>query len=179
MNLIAQNPYRVLGVFANDPAKVRTANIARIRAFSKVGKECAFESDFTEIFGPIDRSESAIENAISQLSSIDEMPVYAALWLHRTNTLDIGSTDISDILRSQLKEDDSLDAAYNVMVCSLWEGHKDVYVEYTLKIFENDKDLTEQAQIQILKYGEDILQKGETNICLYGHFMRKHATKAL
>lgn len=155
MNLIAQNPYRVLGVFANDSAKVRTANIARIRAFSKVGKECAFENDFTEIFGPIDRSENAIEKAISQLSSTDEIPVYTALWLHRTSTLEIGATDISDILRSQLKAKESLDAAYNVMVCSLWEEHKDVYVEYTLKIFEKDKNLTEQAQIQILKYGEE------------------------
>lgn len=155
MNLIAQNPYRVLGVFANDPIRVRTANIARIRAYSKVGKECAFESDFTEIFGPIDRSENAIENAISQLSSTDKIPIYAAFWLHRTDSIDKGTTDISDILRSQLKEDDSLDAAYNVMVCSLWEEHKDVYVEYTLKIFENDKNLTEQAKIQILKYGEE------------------------
>lgn len=155
MNLIAQNPYRVLGVFANDSVRIRTANIARIRAFSKVRKECAFDSDFTDIFGPIDRSESAIENAISQLSSADESPVYAALWLHRTNTLDLGAADISDILRSQLKEEDSLDAAYNVMVCSLWEEHKDVYVEYTLKIFENDKNLAEQAKKQILKYGEE------------------------
>ena len=154
MKLIAQNPYRVLGAFADEPVKVQTANVARIRAFAKVGKECAFESDGTEIFGSIDRSESAIESAMSLLSNADKEPLYASLWLHKTHTLDTGATDISDIIRSQLK-DDSLDAAYNVIVCSLWSQHKELFVEYALKVFEKDKCLQLQTKSQILKHAED------------------------
>ena len=43
--MILQNPYRLLGVFANDPLRVRIANTAKIRAFSKIGKEISFETD--------------------------------------------------------------------------------------------------------------------------------------
>ena len=57
MNIITHNPFRILGMFANDPLRKETANIARIRAFNKVDKECSFESDFTDILGTIDRSE--------------------------------------------------------------------------------------------------------------------------
>ena len=72
MNAIAHNPYRILGMFANDPLRTETANIARIRAFNKVGKECSFDSDFTDIFGTTDRSEEAIEHAITLLSSDED-----------------------------------------------------------------------------------------------------------
>jgi hypothetical protein len=37
--MILQNPYRLLGVFANDPLRVRIANTAKIRAFSKIEKK--------------------------------------------------------------------------------------------------------------------------------------------
>lgn len=39
MNVVAHNPFRILGMFANDPLRTQTANIARIRAFNKVGKD--------------------------------------------------------------------------------------------------------------------------------------------
>ena len=70
-------------MFANDPLRTQTANIARIRAFNKVGKECSFECDFTDIFGKIDRSEEAIERAIILLSSEDDRNFYYSLWIHR------------------------------------------------------------------------------------------------
>ncbi len=43
--MISQNPYRLLGVFANEPLKVRTANTAKMRAFFKIGKYVFFISD--------------------------------------------------------------------------------------------------------------------------------------
>ena len=43
--MILQNPYRLLGVFANDPLRVRIANTAKIRAFSKIGKEISGQSE--------------------------------------------------------------------------------------------------------------------------------------
>lgn len=85
MDCIAQNPFRVLGVFANDPLKVRTANIAKIRAYIKVGKMCSFANDYSSLFGAVVRTEQSIEKAISQLSSDEDANFYRLLWLHRTD----------------------------------------------------------------------------------------------
>ena len=82
MKLIAQNPYRVLGVFADDPVRVQTANIAKIRAFAKVGKQCTFDSDHVEIFGKIDRSEEALQNALTQLSDPIEAKTWRLFWIN-------------------------------------------------------------------------------------------------
>ena len=45
INIISKNPYRLLGVFANDPIRVRTANSAKMRVFFKIGKTIQFETD--------------------------------------------------------------------------------------------------------------------------------------
>ena len=87
-------------MFANDPLRKQTANIARIRAFNKVGKECSFDSDFTDIFGTIDRSEEAIERAISLLSSDEDRDFYSCLWIHRVSDLDTAAKAPADIILS-------------------------------------------------------------------------------
>lgn len=102
MNLIAQNPYRVLGVFANDPARIRTANIARIRAFAKVGKLCNFDSDYIELFGSVDRTEEALQKALTQLANPIEAKTWKLFWINSAtdvnNEIDVCSTSIqSDI----------------------------------------------------------------------------------
>ena len=105
MNIITHNPFRILGMFANDPLRKETANIARIRAFNKVDKECSFESDFTDILGTIDRSEEAVERAITLLSSEDDRNFYSCLWIHRVQSLDSGAKAPVDIIRSGLGGD--------------------------------------------------------------------------
>lgn len=84
MRVITQNPYRVLGMYANDSTKVMTANIAKIRAYMKVGKRITFKSDFKEIFGAIDRSEQEIESAIRKLSNPKDALVWKLFWIHHT-----------------------------------------------------------------------------------------------
>jgi len=131
----AQNPYRVLGVFANDSLKVRTANIARIRAFSKVGKECHFESDFVDIFGPIDRSEAEIEKAISILSSDADAEFYSCLWVHRSENLDANCVAPIDIVHSGIDGEDKA-SLVNVVVGGMEVGNYDLVAQSMFRLFE-------------------------------------------
>ena len=149
MNAIAHNPYRVLGMFANDPLRTETANIARIRAFNKVGKECPFESDFTDIFGSIDRSEEAIEHAITLLSSDDDRDYYSSLWIHRVQSLDAGAKAPVDIIRSGLGGD-SKACIVNVIVGAFYADNIELASEYIIRLFECDDAPAESTKERFL-----------------------------
>lgn len=149
MNAIAHNPYRVLGMFANDPLRTETANIARIRAFNKVGKECPFESDFTDIFGSIDRSEEAIEHAITLLSSDDDRDYYSILWIHRVQSLDAGAKAPVDIIRSGLGGD-SKACIVNVIVGAFYADNIELASEYIIRLFECDDAPAESTKERFL-----------------------------
>lgn len=130
MNPIAQNPYRVLGMFANDSIKVMTANIARIRAYMKVNKKIEFESDFTDIFGPVERGPKDIENAISQLSNPEEALVWRLFWIHRTEQetqyIDDSSPCISSYINSAVLKLQALELKESVpLIKEIFDIHND------------------------------------------------------
>ena len=133
MNLIAQNPYRVLGVFANESFKKRIANISRISAFRKVSKECRFECDFVEIFGPIDRSEESINTAIAQLSEKNDAEYYSYFWLHCSEGNFPLYKDSDDILQFN-KQRDTIDQVVNVFVTSCFIENPELSVDALLQL---------------------------------------------
>ena len=155
MNAIAHNPYRVLGMFANDPLRTETANIARIRAFKKVGKECSFESDFTDIFGTIDRSEEAIERAITLLSSDDDREFYSCLWIHRVPDLDTAAKAPADIILSGYGER-TKGCLVNQIVGSLCADITHHASECIIDLFECDDAPSDSTKERILvELGKD------------------------
>ena len=149
MNIITHNPFRILGMFANDPLRKETANIARIRAFNKVDKECSFESDFTDILGTIDRSEEAVERAITLLSSEDDRNFYSCLWIHRVQSLDSGAKAPVDIIRSGLGGD-SKACIVNVIVGAFYADNIELASEYIIRLFECDDAPAESTQERFL-----------------------------
>ena len=93
--MILQNPYRLLGVFANDPLRVRIANTAKIRAFSKIGKEISFETDADGLLGKLQRTSESVEQANVLLFDNTRKAKFALFWFHKNNTID--DTTISHI----------------------------------------------------------------------------------
>lgn len=149
MNVIVHNPFRILGMFANDPLRKQTANIARIRAFNKVGKECSFDSDFTDIFGTIDRSEEAIERAITLLSSDEDRDFYSSLWIHRLQALDTAAKAPVDIIRSGLGGD-SKACIVNVIIGAFYADNIELVSEYIVRLFECDDAPAESIKERFL-----------------------------
>ena len=80
MNIITQNPYRVIGVFANSKTKERVANINRIKAFIKVNKSIAFPLDLKTLLPEINRSLEDVNNAEANLTLPNDQVKYAQFW---------------------------------------------------------------------------------------------------
>ena len=151
MDYIAQNPYRVLGVFVNDPLKSRTANAARIRAFNKVGKPCSFDSDFEEIFGNIDRSEKELLRAERLLSSAKDSEFYGLLWLHRTEHLPLTPSAAADIVSASITHN-SFGDVVNSIICLLYVGNYDKAAELIVELFNKKDNTSDNNKHRFLKY---------------------------
>lgn len=48
MNILQNNPYRMLGVFANTSVKERVASLNKMKAYLMVGKTISFPSDISQ-----------------------------------------------------------------------------------------------------------------------------------
>lgn len=66
--IITENPLRILGVYSDTPKKEIVANLGKMRAFSKTGKALSFDSDFTSLLGPVNRTLETIEKANNDIS---------------------------------------------------------------------------------------------------------------
>lgn len=88
MNIIAKNPYRSIGIFANSNLKDKAANISKIKAFTKVNKSISFPLDLSDILGVVDRTESGIIDADSKISRPIDQIKYAQFWFINASPLD-------------------------------------------------------------------------------------------
>ena len=88
MNIINQNPYRVIGVFANSKTKERVANINRIKAFIKVNKSTAFPLDLKTLLPEINRSLEDVNNAEANLTLPNDQVKYAQFWFINETSFD-------------------------------------------------------------------------------------------
>lgn len=88
MKILQNNPYRLLGVYANSPTKERLANHNRMKAFLKVGKPVSFPLDLSQYLSSINRSESSVADAEAKLTLPKEQILYAQFWFVKTTPLD-------------------------------------------------------------------------------------------
>ena len=88
MKILQNNPYRLLGVYANSPTKERLANHNRMKAFLKVGKPVSFPLDVSQYLSSINRSEASVADAEAKLTLPKEQILYAQFWFVKTTPLD-------------------------------------------------------------------------------------------
>lgn len=88
MNVLNNNPYRLLGVYANSPTKERLANYNRMKAFLKVGKPVSFPLDLPQYLQPNNRTDALVADADAKLALPKEQMFYAQFWFVKTTPLD-------------------------------------------------------------------------------------------
>mgnify|MGYP000089244825 FL=1 len=88
MNILQNNPYRILGVYSNSPTKERLANHNRMKAFLKVGKSVFFPLDLPQYLSAINRTEASVADAESKLTLPKDQILYAQFWFIKTTPLD-------------------------------------------------------------------------------------------
>ena len=88
MKILQNNPYRLLGVYANSPTKERLANHNRMKAFLKVGKPVSFPLDLSQYLSSINRSEASVADAEAKLTLPKDQILHAQFWFIKTTPLD-------------------------------------------------------------------------------------------
>lgn len=88
MNILQNNPYRLLGVYANSPTKERLANVSRIKAFLKVGKTVSFPLDLPLCLPAVNRNEATVADAGSKLTLPKDQILYAQFWFVKITQID-------------------------------------------------------------------------------------------
>ena len=108
MNIIYNNPYRILGVYANSRRQEILANKGKATAFLKVGKVVEYPLDLKGILPPIARSVEMLSEAESHLALAKEQLGYVQFWfLKMTPIDDIAFNNEIDYIYLTVKRDNT------------------------------------------------------------------------
>ena len=85
---ISNNPFRLLGVYANASIRDIKSNEAKANAFLAVGKDVSYPCDFNAFLSPIQRTREVLLSANSQLTLPNEKIRHALFWFVKATPID-------------------------------------------------------------------------------------------
>lgn len=88
LNAILNNPYRILGVYANSPKKEQIANKGKMQAFLRVGRTMDFPLDLKGILPEVARTQETIDLADSELALPADQVKHAQFWFVNVTPID-------------------------------------------------------------------------------------------
>lgn len=99
MNIIKQNPFRILGLTGNATEKELQKQIGIIKRYAEIGKSKSFDYDF-EFIGDFTRSLDEIQQASNSIEQAHKKLLYSLFWFVKNNQFD-------EIAFNNLKERDT------------------------------------------------------------------------
>ena len=134
MKIIGENPYRLLGIFTNSSTKERVANLTKLKAFLKVGKQISYPLDLPDLLPHLVRTTENIAIAETKLSLPIEQMKYAEFWFVSSSPLDeiafkhLFAGSIDDAIGIWEKKD-SVSSLQNRIVCAcIREDYSQVFL---------------------------------------------------
>ena len=86
LRLIAENPFRVFGVYANaKPAEI-VSNCDDMEAYLSIGRSVSFDLDLNNIITKVERTEASVANARKQINLPKDKLKYAMFWFVRDSS---------------------------------------------------------------------------------------------
>lgn len=82
LEYVRNNPYRILGVYANDPEKKWVENSLELFVSLKHDNTFAFPTDWPEALGPMYRTLKNVKDAAFILEDNDARTLEALFWVH-------------------------------------------------------------------------------------------------
>ena len=124
MNILQNNPYRILGVYSNSPTRERLANHNRMKAFLKVGKPVSFPLDLSQYLSTINRTEAIVADADAKLTLPKDQILYAQFWFVKMTPLD--DVAFNNLLSGEINKAEEIwqkrecaSSLQNLIVCAL------------------------------------------------------------
>ncbi|WP_308556520.1 hypothetical protein [uncultured Porphyromonas sp.] len=142
MKQVKQNPYRLLGVYANATTKERLANQSRLQAFLKVGKAVSFSLDLTSYLGEVERSEAIIATASAHLTLPQDQIRYAQFWFVKDTPIDtiafnhLESGDLAKAVEIW-EQRETPSSLQNLIICNLIREEYAEALSYAERLYGN------------------------------------------
>lgn len=148
MNILQNNPYRLLGVYSNSPTKERLANHNRMKAFLKVGKSISFPLDIPQYLSSINRTEASVADAEAKLTLPKDQILYAQFWFMKATPLD--EVAFNHLFAGEIKKAEEIwqkrecfSALQNLIVCALIRNKYDFAIKYAEVLYGNTQYLNQ------------------------------------
>lgn len=142
MKQVKQNPYRLLGIYANATTKERLANQSRLQAFLKVGKSVSFPLDLISYLGEVERSEAIIATASANLTLPQDQIRYAQFWFVRDTPIDtvafnhLESGDLAKAVEIW-EQRETPSSLQNLIICNLIREEYAEALSYAERLYGN------------------------------------------
>ena len=148
MNILQNNPYRLLGVYSNSPTKERLANHNRMKAFLKVGKPVSFPLDLPQYLSSINRTETSVVEAEAKLTLPKDQILYAQFWFVKATPLD--EVAFKHLLSGEIDKAEEIwqkkecaSSLQNLIVCSLMRNKYDFAIMCAEVLYGNTQYLNQ------------------------------------
>ena len=169
--VVLNNPFRVLGVYANSSQREIVASISKTTKFMEVGRKVDFPLDLPRVKnlpvkGKLSHSLEDLNNASAVLSNSEERLKYAQFWFLRMTPLDDEAFEhlfdgkLNYALSVWCREN-NLSSLQNSMIINLWKCNfksalQDAENLYTL--FSNDFLKAVDSKGTLVKSSNDLIQ---------------------
>lgn len=88
LDIITNNPFRVLGVFSNAKQADILRNASKMKAYLNVGREVSFPSDMDFVLPPLTRDTNSAGKAQSDINLQSDRIRYALFWFCNASSMD-------------------------------------------------------------------------------------------
>ena len=130
--IILDNPFRVLGVYANSSYREIVASISKATKFMEVDRKVDYPLDLTmvknlNVKSSLNHSLENLDNALALLSNSEERLKYAQFWFLRMTPLDDKAFNVlfagePNNALSVWNKEDNLSSLQNRMILYFWKG---------------------------------------------------------
>ena len=144
MDVLKNNPYRLLGVYANSSVKERLANLSRMKAFLKVGKQVTFPLDLADLLGEVERTDTTVAEADAKLTLPKDQFFYAQFWFVKATPIDdvafnnLTSGNISKAVEIWQKKE-CASSLQNQIVCALLNSDYALALSLAEDLYDNEE----------------------------------------
>ena len=148
MNILQNNPYRLLGVYSNTSTRERLANHNRMKAFLNVGRSVSFPLDMPQYLSSINRTEASVADAEAKLALPKEQILYAQFWFVKMTPLDdvaFNHLIAGEIVKAEeiWQKRECLSALQNRIVCALIRKKYDLAIMCAEVLYGNTQYLNQ------------------------------------
>lgn len=145
MNIIDNNPYRLLGVYSTSSQKEIVANQGKMKAFLNVGRQMTFPLDLNGILPDVLRTDQSVADAISKITLPKEQLKYAQFWFSKCTQLDeiacgkLINGDIDGAVDIWNKKA-TASSLQNLLVCALIRNQLGNAISYAQTLYSSYSD---------------------------------------